>query len=208
MGVIKPVVTPVTRGRIIALRYDAEPPLSLGKIAFKLGKAKSTIQSICNHWDKHHHAYTLPRPGRPLKLDEEAERRLIRAIQHEPKACFDVFGEIVHISRSTAARIAAKHGLKSRIARRKPFLSAINMGKRLEWAYMWAVFDWRRVMFTDKSCFKIGEGSVQRVIRGVGEEYWPQHIQVKFRHGKAIHVWGAIMYGVKLPLVKFELAKA
>jgi hypothetical protein len=82
------------------------------------------------------------------------------------------------------------------------------MGKRLEWAYMWAVFDWRRVMFTDKSCFKIGEGSVQRVIRGVGEEYWPQHIQVKFRHGKAIHVWGAIMYRVKLPLVKFELAKA
>jgi transposase len=82
------------------------------------------------------------------------------------------------------------------------------MQKRLDWAYMWAGFDLRRVMFTDESCFKIGEGSVQRVIRGVGEEYWPQHIQIKFRHGKAIHVWGAIMYGVKLPLIKFNLAKA
>jgi hypothetical protein len=63
-------------------------------------------------------------------------------------------------------------------------------------------------MYTDKSIFKIGETAKPRVWRRAGDEYKSKYIATKFRHGLIMHVWGAILYSIKLPLVRFELAKA
>jgi hypothetical protein len=85
----------------------------------------------------------------------------------------------------------------------------VNVLKRITWAGKNENTDWRTVMFTDESAFKIGEVSGQqhcwRLDRHACD---PATLAIQFRPGKAIHVWGAIRYGKRLPLVRFKLAPA
>jgi len=118
-----------------------------------------------------------------------------------------LFGEVIHISESTVRRMAHKHGFHSRICRRK-MVSAVNKQKRLLWAEENKERDWRRVMFTDEACFHVGETARQRVIRRHGTESDLKHPSVKSRPGKAVHVWGSILHGCKMDLVRFKLAPA
>jgi hypothetical protein len=95
------------------------------------------------------------------------------------------------------------------MCRKKPFISAANALKRMKWAADNAGTNWKEVMFTDECCVKIGEVSGQQHCwRTDGNAYNPATMQVQLRAGKAIHIWGAIRYGKKLPLVRFKLAPA
>ena len=200
--------TPTTKGKVIAYHTHPEIPRGPRWIAKQLNMPYTTCYDIIQHHKVHGHIYNLPRSGRPRILDDQGEERLVRAIQRDPKANFDVFGEITQISQSTARRVAAKHGLHSRICRQKPMISAVNREKRMAWAMENELQAWNRVMFTDESCFRVGETGRERVIRKAGTEYDPKHMSVKFRHGASLHVWGANLIGQKLPLVRFNLARA
>ena len=63
-------------------------------------------------------------------------------------------------------------------------------------------------MFTDKSAFQIGDSAQTWCVRPPGTAHLPQYIEPVFRCAATIHVWGAIYHGVKLPLYRFDLAKA
>jgi hypothetical protein len=65
------------------------------------------------------------------------------------------------------------------------------------WTRTVAEQDWKRVIFTDEVPLQLGEDISRRwTIRAAGEEYEPQHF----------HVWGAMAYGKKWPLVRLPLA--
>jgi len=106
------------------------------------------------------------------------------------------WGRTVNLSRQQTCRVLKKHNLRYRMCRKKPFISAANALKRLKWAADNEGTDWRRVMFTDECCLKIGEISGQQHCwRADGKAYDPTTMQVHFRPGKSIHIWGAIRYG-------------
>ena len=99
--------------------------------------------------------------------------------------------------------------MKYRTCRKKPFLSAAAILKRLAWAERNERTDWKRVLFTDECCLKIGEVSgKEHCWREDGTAADIRTFSVQFRPGKAIHIWGAIRYGKKLPLVRFNLQPA
>ncbi|EIW69743.1 hypothetical protein TREMEDRAFT_61506 [Tremella mesenterica DSM 1558] len=174
-------VTPSTKGQIIAYARGAGLPKPGRWIAREMGLAESTPLWGC---------------------------KFIRSIKADPKGKLDVFATSADISPSTARRVASKHGYHSRIARTKCMISAVNCKKRMAYARENAKINDKRVMYTDEACFYVGDTGQTRVIRQPGTEYDPKHLAVRFQHGKTLHVWGAIMYGVKLPLVRFELAPA
>lgn len=200
--------TPTTKGRIIAYRFHPTSPKVFKWIAKVEKIPERTVSNICAHWEKHGHIYPLPRTGRPPRLTPQGKKELINAIQDDPKARFDVFGEKIMISQSTVRRVAHKNGFHSRICREAPLISAVNREKRVAWAKENVRQDWDRVMFTDEACFHVGETGRERVIRRAGTEYEPQQLSVKFRHGKSLHVWGAVLHGQRFPLIRFQLRPA
>lgn len=66
----------------------------------------------------------------------------------------------------------------------------------------------KKVMFTDKMAFRLGQGGRKRCIPKAGTAHLPQHLDMVFCCGGTLHIWGAIYLGYKLPLVRFQLAKA
>ncbi|KAK4689827.1 hypothetical protein P7C73_g290, partial [Tremellales sp. Uapishka_1] len=157
-------LTPSMKGRVVAYGLGPGTPKSMHWISKTLGIPRTTVRRIIQHAKDRGNVYALPRSGRPQKLDARGEARLIRTIHNDPKSKFDVFGEVVGISRWTASRIAKKHGLNSRIARKKPMIPPVNQKKRVQWARDNEETDWKRVMFTDESCFKVGETARERVL--------------------------------------------
>ena len=111
-----------------------------------------------------------------------------------------------NLSTSTIRRLAADNGYRSYIARRKPFIGAAQATKRLLWAKANVNQDWRRVIFTDEVAIELGGWRRKRVIRQRGHAHDVQYLQPTFRSSRmSLHVWGAIAYGCKFPLLKFQL---
>ena len=85
----------------------------------------STVKTIINKWKANGTTKTLPRSGRPSKLDDQARRRLIReatkmpmATLNELQAFMAKIGQCVHVA--TISQALHKSGLYGRVARRKP----------------------------------------------------------------------------------------
>ena len=154
------------------------------------------------------HCRDVKQRGRPPKLDERAKREMVRTARATP---FNILGSLAvenGVSIDTARRTLDKIGLNSYIPRHKPLLSAANIAARLRWIQETIHTDFKKVLYTDESAFRVGDTGRRRVIRAKGEAYLPQHINPVFRRGATLHVWGAIYHGHKFPLVRFELAKA
>ncbi len=93
-------------------------------ISAALKVPKSTVASIILKWKTFGTTRTLPRAGRPAKLSYRGRRALVREVKKNPKItvadlqrCIREMGESCRKSTITAA-------LYSRVARRKPLLSA------------------------------------------------------------------------------------
>jgi len=203
------VRSPGTKSIICNRVLSPTSPLSMRQMAQRTGWPVSTISAVVKHYRLHGTHSSLPKSGRPSKITPQGERRVLREMHSNPQATYDVFGAIINISPSSVGRLANRNGLYSRICRKKPLVSAANVMARLKWAEEVEEMDWRRVMFTDESCFKVGEtSSVARCLRPIGEAFNPRYTAPKLCHGVAVHVWGAIVHGRKLPLVRFDLQKA
>lgn len=108
-----------------------------------------------------------PRPGRPPKLNERIQRRILREINEHPmenavsiaKGIEKDYGIAVHAE--TVRRSLKKNGLNCRVARRKPLWRDVNISKRLNYAQKYQNTHqtdptfWERVIFTDECKFNI-----------------------------------------------------
>jgi len=111
--------TPTTKGRIITYRYHPTESKTLTWIGKTEKIPCQTVSDICAHWKTHGPVYELPCSGRPLELTDWDQKAFIEDIWSNPKAKFDVFGEVRETSPSTVCRVAHKHGFNSRICRKK-----------------------------------------------------------------------------------------
>jgi hypothetical protein len=204
-------LTPSKRARIIE-RYlasqDLGHPLTMAQVGEHFDVPSSTVSDTLKRWREHGTAYALDRTGRPPKLNNRDERRLIRDIVKYPRRKWVDFAKDYKVSKHTIRRVAASYGYHKRVARCKPFITLAAKKKRLLWALVNPWTHWRRVIFTDETSIELGEqmGS-QWTIRRPGEVYEPQHLQTTFHSNrKSLMVWGAIAHGTKWPLYRLPLA--
>jgi hypothetical protein len=159
------------KGQIVGLKQRHDPPISDREVGRRLGVPRRTVTSIVKHYNTYGTVADRPRTGRPPLLDSDAQNRLVRAIGRDPKAPPASFAETAGVSARTVIRTAAKHGLHSRICRKKPFISDVNRKKRVQWAKDNEGTLWRRIMYTDEAAFRIGETCVERCLRRVNTQY-------------------------------------
>ena len=141
-------------------------------------------------------------------MDARGDRELICTIQAGPITVLGNLAVENGVSINTARSHLRELNKFPRHCRNKPILTPSNIAARLCWIEDTIHTDFQTVMFTDETAFRVGEGGRKLCIRGPGEAYLPQHINPKFRRGLTLRVWGAIYHGYKLPLVRFDLAKA
>ena len=105
----------------------------------------------------------------------------------------------ISVSVSTVKRTLADFGMHGRIARRKPFLSAANRKKHLQFALEhkdWTVEDWGKIIFSDESKFNLYKSDGRTYVRRSSSEALnPCCIQQTVKHGGGSGmVWGAFTF--------------
>lgn len=96
----------------------------------------------------------------------------------------------LNISSWTIRNRLYKYGLKSKTAVRKPFISKLNIKKRLAFAIKYK--DWNKVLFSDESLFMLHWNGKCQVWRRKGEKFQPNCMKATVKHDKKIMVWGYI----------------
>jgi hypothetical protein len=109
------------------------------------------------------------------------------------------------VSKDTIRTELHKHGLNSRVAKKKPFLTNLHKKNRLEFALdhkSWTLAMWRKVVWTDEATFEIGKNSrVVRVWRTVDQANDMDCLVPTFKSNRSsLMVWGAIRHGEKSEL--------
>jgi hypothetical protein len=86
------------------------------------------------------------------------------------------------------------HGILSRIAINKPFLTPLHISQQLDfarWYCEWNAKDWECVCWTDKSTFKISKNSRQvHIWRTTYEQYSSSYVVSTFKSGRTfLMIW-------------------
>ena len=183
--------------------------MSMSALAKEYKRSKSTIQGIIEHRERTGTVKPSWNSGNVHILSPQDEERLIRQVRKNPKQTSAQLSSIEKVSPSTIERILKSHGYIRATCRRKPILEALNVAQRLEWASANVNQDWRRVIFTGEAAFEVGDDhSNEMCWRLPHEQNCENCLSVRKKKGKIIHVWGAILHGHKLPLVKYDLTPA
>ena len=101
----------------------------------------------------------------------------------------------ITISETTIRRRAHEIGLYGRVARKKPYLSKANRGKRLEYARTYRekpLGFWNNVIWSDESKFNLfGSDGKVMVWRSTKEEFEPRYTVPTVKHdGGSVKCWG------------------
>jgi len=119
----------------------------------------STVKTIIKTWNANGTTKTLPKTGRPSKLDDKARRKLIREATKRPMATLKELhafmaktGHCVHVT--TISQALHKSGLYNRVARRKPLLKKAHLESRLRYAKKHSGDSeamWQEVLWSDET---------------------------------------------------------
>uniref|UniRef100_A0AAR2JMY3 Transposase Tc1-like domain-containing protein n=1 Tax=Pygocentrus nattereri TaxID=42514 RepID=A0AAR2JMY3_PYGNA len=109
------------------------------RISKSLNIPWNTVKTVIIKWRKHGTTVTLPRTGRPSKIDDKTRRKLVREAAKRPTATLKELQEFlastscaVHVT--TISHLLHMSGLWGRVARRKPYLSKKNIQAQLNFA--------------------------------------------------------------------------
>ncbi|KAG2455931.1 TCB1 transposase, partial [Polypterus senegalus] len=124
------------RDKIVSRQKSGE---GYRKMSAALKVPMGIVASIIRKWKKFKTTRTLPRAGRPSKLNDRGRRALVREVTKNPMVTLP---ELQRSSvergepsrRTTISAAIHQSGLYGRVARRKPLLSKRHMAARLEFA--------------------------------------------------------------------------
>lgn len=185
------------RGKIAAY-YDERK--SKSEIARIVKLPRSTVCDIINVYVTTGDIKRKTGSGRKRKTSGRQDRAIVKIAKQDPfcssrsmsnKAKID---HNIEVSRKTIERRLKEAGLNSYVAKKKPFISALNIKKRLDFALShkdWTVDQWKRILWTDETFFNLSYHGRQFVWRPKGKEYDRKYIKPTFKHGGGkIMVWG------------------
>lgn len=186
------------RNLIVKLKSEGKSFREIGKI---VGKPHATVQSILNKQKIHGTVENLPGRGRKKKLPVQCQRFIVRKIKENPKTSVpkltDEVSKIINkpLSADTVRRVLKSDGYNGRVARKKPYVSAVNKKKRVAFAKDYVNKPnsfWNQVIFSDESKFNLfGSDGRQIVWRKKNTELQPKNLQATVKHGGgSVMVWG------------------
>ena len=193
------------RKLIVNLKNEGK---SLSEIADIVKRPRSSVQYVIENFKKTKSLETTPGRGRKAKLTDRHHRLIVREIAQNPKLSAPKIADSlaqnanIEVSPQTVRNVLREKGYRGCVARKKSFISAKNLKKRLEYARKYVEEPeefWNNVIFTDESKFNIfcSDGLV-RVWRRPNTELDPKNLRPTVKHGGgSVMVWGA--YSAKGP---------
>ena len=170
-----------------------------------------TAKKILHKFRETGTAASLPRAGRPKKIDTRGERNIVRnAVTSRRKVLNDISNETAHHpSVTTVRRILQKHGYRRCVAMKKPYLSLEHRDGRFGWADYRRDFgeiDFESTIFSDECYVHVGDKSGRvYVTRRPDEKMLEECVVPTFKQSPLrVMVWGCIIKGTKGPLVVLE----
>lgn len=185
------------------------------EISVLLSIGKTTVNNIINKFETTGSVADRPRSGRPRKTSVRVDRLLRKKSLIDVRKSAGMIAQelrdenLADVSRITVSRRLRDIGLFGRIGVKKPLISKKNQRARLQFAENhkdWTVQDWKKVLFSDESKFKLfGSDGKQYVRRPVGARYDCKYQIPTVKHGGGgVMVWGAFSYEGLGPLVEIE----
>ena len=174
---------------------------ALTDIAKKLKLGKSSVWYTVQRWEKHGGRITdRKRSGRPRNVDTRLKRKIARVSKIHPfwssGRIRDFLVREERISTSYIRTILISHGLRARISRRKPLLSAANIVKRKSFSLRLKNYPgsyWKNVIFSDETIMELYPKRRNYVRRPQGMALHPRYTPKTAKFGgKRLMVWGFI----------------
>lgn len=159
-------LTSEEKGRIVGMRKAG---IRGAQIARALGHPQSTVYTVLKNHAERGTVESPKSPGRPPKFSGRDKRSLKRLLtQDRCRPLADITDLMATNASTSTIRVAAHDmGFNARVAARQPFLNDRHVAKRLEFERAhknWTLEDWRRVIWTDESSFKVGKNSRQILV--------------------------------------------
>ena len=138
-------------------------------IASKYGVSKTAVEKICKKFSKFNTVDNLAGRGRKYLLSEREKRIVMRSVSVNPlKTCREIVEEQkLKVSAKTVSRVLKKGDFRSRIQKRKPFISKANRKKRLDFAKKYAHMPlsfWKKIVWSDESKFELYKQKMKRKV--------------------------------------------
>jgi transposase len=170
---------------------------TLRSVANDFGVSAQTVMRIYRKWETFGNVKRKKSSGRPRKTNARDDRAIVNEVRKNRSISGkEVMGELgaSGISeRTVRRRIVELTGWKSYWKTRKPYISDVNKVKRVAWAkehVNWTTDQWRKVMFSDESPYKVRFGKKTRVWRAFNERYERFAMTASVKHDLTINVWG------------------
>jgi len=194
---------------------------SNGAIAASLGLKKSTVAYVAANARRVDGGGRTDNRGRPKLLRPRELRGLRRLVEENSFASLAENAEKLNVGRtnppavpalcavslSTVRRAIKGLGMRSCTPAKKPFVSAVNQQKRLQWAKShlgWSI-QWASVLYSDESSFLVRQPQSRRVLRQPGQRYATSNLRPTFNSGsERVIVWGAFSGVGRTPLLRVE----
>lgn len=180
---------------------DRKAGLSVRQIASKYRISKSAVGKIWTKFTVTGEVKNKKGRGRKRATSARDDTLIVRQVKVKPTiSCREIQDTLLlNVSRKTIGRRIKEANFNSRSPRRKPYISAINKKKRLNFAKKFVnkpLSFWKRIVWSDESKFELfGHKSRRRVWRRPGTAFEERHTvkTVKFGGG-SVMVWGCFSW--------------
>jgi hypothetical protein len=174
---------------------------SYREIGLHLGRDHSSVRRFYDKYEQSGDSSRSDGSGRPHKLKERDMRHVKITATNDPFISLAKIRDDLNLGyvcpRTIARALSGYCGICSHWSKRKPFISAANKKKRLQWAKEhrhWTINEWRNIVWTDESPFVLRYQGPKRVLRRECERYNERFMLGTVKHDKKINLWGAFSY--------------
>lgn len=177
--------------------------ISLMGIAKRFNLPKSTVQGIIERFKKTGTVQNAPGRGKAKTFTPRETRTLLREVNDDPFKSAIKLAEIMKqstgkvVTPKTITNYLKQEGVRARTPRKKPFVSAKNKLKRLEFARKnlnQPERFWKRILWTDETKINLfGSDGHQKVWRRSGEALQSKNLRPTVKHGGgSVLLWGSM----------------
>ena len=158
-------LTDAEKGLIVGMHKAGTRSLNIAK---QLSMPPTTIYTILQNFKRRGTVVSPKPPGRPRKFTERNLRHLERVLhvdRHVPlMEITNQMADVANVSCCNVRNAMNSLGYRNCVPAKKPFLIEKQKAGRLAFAKKhrhWTQEDWKKVIWTDESCFEVGKNSRQ-----------------------------------------------
>lgn len=171
--------------------------LSNRKIGKTVKKSEKAIRNLIIKWKTTGTYQRKKGSGRRRKTTLRQDREIVRTVIKNRRITSSAIKNNLKLDVTTKTiRNRLKNAnIKSRIAVKKPYVTADNVKKRLQWAKDhkdWTSEQWKSVLFSDESKITLRWNGQRIVWRRKNEKFLPECMNGVVKHDKSVMVWGCL----------------